>query len=286
VSFFDLASKVISGKISSPGGLTRRVVCVGSGPGAMKFSQQNLSDFTLVAINNAWRVRNDFSYCVFPSEFPLERRPPPHYATSVISTREYMKGINAAGGIIFAGATMAFAAGYWLVDAIRPDIAGYYACDMIYGPGKTHFYGQGAPDPLRDDITLRSLEAKGARLFAYALLRGTLLLNLSDEPETRLVFPRGSLSRARQARPHDLATYWSEFLKAARKITELEAMAPFDALQEEYWLLADTEEKQEFLKKIDHCWLGACPLIDVGWSRYLEVSTSCLVPACDGLDRA
>jgi hypothetical protein len=62
---------------------------------------------------------------------------------------------------------------------------------MIYdGAGNTHFYGVGRADPLRDDVTLQSLEAKSARLLFHALRRGTLCINLSDLPRSRLVFPK------------------------------------------------------------------------------------------------
>ncbi len=57
--------------------------------------------------------------------------------------------------------------------------------------GPTHFYGQGTPDPLRRDITLRSLEAKSARLMVLAARQGCAMVNLSTGP-SRLVFPRAN----------------------------------------------------------------------------------------------
>jgi hypothetical protein len=65
-------------------------------------------------------------------------------------------------------------------------------CDMHYpATGPTHFYGTGTPDPLRADITLRSLEAKSARLMILAAKAGCAMVNLSTGP-SRLVFPRAT----------------------------------------------------------------------------------------------
>jgi hypothetical protein len=88
---------------------------------------------------------------------------------------------------------MAFTAGYWALGALKPDIIAYIGCDMVYSAaaGKTsHFYGQGTPDPLRNDITLQSLEAKSNRLMAHANMQNCAVLNLSPLQESRLTFPR------------------------------------------------------------------------------------------------
>ena len=59
-------------------------------------------------------------------------------------------------------------------------------CDMIYPEhGKTHFYGRGSADPLRDDVSLQSLEAKATRLLIHAAKQGCSMVNLS-KGKTRL----------------------------------------------------------------------------------------------------
>jgi hypothetical protein len=64
---------------------------------------------------------------------------------------------------------------------------------MVYADaGATHFYGTGAADPLRADVTLRSLEAKSARLALMAAEAGCRCVNLS-EGASRLVFPRAAV---------------------------------------------------------------------------------------------
>ena len=88
---------------------------------------------------------------------------------------------------------MAFTAGYWALGALRPSVLAYLGCDMTYAAsGSTHFYGTGAPDPLRKDVTLRSLEAKSARLAVHAAEQGCAVVNLSAAGESRLVFPRAT----------------------------------------------------------------------------------------------
>ncbi|WP_311135487.1 hypothetical protein [Yoonia tamlensis] len=85
---------------------------------------------------------------------------------------------------------MAFTAAYWTLAALRPRVIAFFGCDMVYSKtDQTHFYGTGTADPLRSDVTLRSLEAKSARFMAIAALAGCAAINLSEQ-ESRLVFPR------------------------------------------------------------------------------------------------
>ncbi len=61
---------------------------------------------------------------------------------------------------------------------------------MVYpNIAATHFYGTGTADPLRRDVTLRSLEAKSARLMAMAARQGCAMVNLSQD-DSRLIFQR------------------------------------------------------------------------------------------------
>lgn len=76
---------------------------------------------------------------------------------------------------------------------------------MVYpATGKpTHFYGTGNADPLRDDVTLQSLEAKSARLLYVAHQQKCLCVNLSAAQESRLVFPRTSIEALEAFNHHD-----------------------------------------------------------------------------------
>ena len=138
----------------------------------------------IVAINNAWRVRPDWDDHIHPSDFPEDRRPPAIGPSQRIRTHlDYVPAVNAHGGFVFCGGTMAFTAGYWALEALRPRVLAFLGCDMVYAAsGASHFYGRGTPDPLREDPTLQSLEAKSARLMMIAASMGCAVVNLSVAP--------------------------------------------------------------------------------------------------------
>lgn len=171
----------------------RIILILGSAPDAVTSRQWERSAFTsIVAINNAWAIRTDWDYLIYADDFPGDRLPKAQSPfASIVKSDKFVPAQNAFGGFVYAGGTMAFTAAYWALHALKPDVMAFLGCDMIYPKsGHTHFYGNGSADPLRRDITLRSLEAKSARLFVKALRGGAICLNLSSLPESRLAFPR------------------------------------------------------------------------------------------------
>ena len=170
------------------------VLMLGSAPNAILARDWDRSTFDLLlAINNAWQVRPDWDYMIHPWDFPESRRPAPSAGQRIITQEDFVPAQNRLGGFVYAGGTMAYTAAYWALDALNPRVLAVMGCDMHYpAEGATHFYGKGDPDPLRVDISLRSLEAKSCRLEALAAGRGTALVNLSDGP-SRLTFRRGTL---------------------------------------------------------------------------------------------
>jgi hypothetical protein len=248
-------------------------IIVGSGPSAPSLPKDLPAEAVLIAVNNAWRINRVFDYLIYPDDFPADRLPPANFPGVLVSNSGYMPAIDASGGIVFCGATMAFAAGYWAVEKIRPKILGYFASDMIYSTnsGNTHFYGNGAPDPLRKDISLGSLEARSTRLFCLALMNGTLIVNHSEEPDSRLVFPRLSTKDAALMLGYargDLECSWRDLIAAAQQIRAKEAEAPFDALRHDYWLLDSNDEAGRFIKELDELWIRLVPEIVSGWENY------------------
>ena len=173
--------------------MTRIVVVMGSAPDAVRAKQLDCSILSgLVAINNAWKIRPDWTHCIYPEDLPDERRPDPSAAGKHVIWSEFVPANNAFGGIVYAGGTMAFTAGYWALHALKPDILAFIGCDMVYEENaeKSHFYGKGEADPLRDDPTLQSLESKSNRLLVKAAQVGCSCINLSEKPVSRLTFPR------------------------------------------------------------------------------------------------
>ena len=203
----------------------------------------------ILAINNAWRVRRDWDDCIYPWDFPPDRRPTPRPDQRVIDQTDFVPAQNAFGGFVYAGGTMAFTAGYWALHAHRPRTLAVFGCDMHYpATGPTHFYGQGTPDPLRPDITLRSLEAKSARLLILAAQQGTALVNLSSGP-SRLVFPR--------ARITDLPATPAPFNAAlADQALQREAALNYHSPSGRYWEEADRFDPAE-IDALDRLWLAA-----------------------------
>jgi len=227
------------------------ILLLGSGPGVTACEGWGRAPFDrIVAINNAWRVRGDWDELVHPWDFPADRMPVAAPGQRIVTEAEFVPAQNLYGGFVYAGATMAFTAAYWLLAEYRPRCIGFLGCDMHYpATGPTHFYGTGSPDPLRPDITLQSLEAKATRLAILAARQGCVLVNLSDSP-SRLTFPRGAPERLAQARPlpHDPA--------AAEAVLAREAALDYLVPSGRYWEEAGRFDPAE-LAALDALWLAA-----------------------------
>jgi hypothetical protein len=179
------------------------VLILGSGPNVISCRDWPRDPFDrIVAINNAWAVRSDWDDLIFPDDFAHDRQPVDLRPNQrVIRSADYVPLQNTLGGFVYAGGTMAFTASYWALAALQPDVIAVLGCDMVYPKGNnTHFYGTGTPDPLRQDISLRSLEAKSARLMVMAAKLGCAVVNLSHG-ESRLVFPRATPQTVATAKP-------------------------------------------------------------------------------------
>jgi hypothetical protein len=242
----------------------RKVLVLGSGPDAVRARDWDAHGFDeIVAINNAWQVRPDWTYLIYPEDFGADRLPQAIDAErqTLVSAENYVPVQNSYGGFVYAGGSMAFTAGYWALGELRPDVLAFLGCDMVYDGGRTHFYGHGTADPLRDDITLQSLEGKSARLMLTAALQGSMCVNLSVQDQSRLVFPRhdvgevsgwdksalGGLLEAMNARADFGA------LRAAR---ETEAGLGYMAESGRYWEEAERFDADK-LRALDAVWLKA-----------------------------
>lgn len=228
------------------------VIIMGSGPGVVAARTWPKGGTTLVAINNAWQVRPDWDVLIHPDDFPADRWPATLRPDQrVVTSAEYVPLQNALGGFVYAGGTMAFTAAYWALQALKPQVIGLVGCDMVYASsGNTHFYGTGTADPLRPDITLRSLEAKSARLMVLAAQAGCAMVNLSDAPESRLVFPRTDHASLVAAQPTAFAP---PHIDAA---LQREAALDYNVPSGKYWKEANRFDPAE-IDRIDAMWLQA-----------------------------
>lgn len=233
-----------------------RVLLLGSGPSVTACRDWDRAPFDLICtINNAWRVRPDWDILVHPEDFPKDRQPPALApGQRIIAADTYIPAQNAFGGIVYAGGTMAFTASYWALHALAPTLIAYLGCDMVYpAAGQTHFYGTGTADPLRPDITLRSLPAKSARLEALAARQGCALVNLSTE-DSRLTFPR--------ARPGDLPRRLPRRIDdaAVQAALAAEAGAAYSAASGKYWKVEDQFDPT-VIDRIDALWAATEPQV-------------------------
>ena len=230
----------------------RTVIIMGSGPSVLASKNWQKGDAHLVAINNAWQVRSDWDFLIHPDDFPTDRRPPQvSSAQRIITSDTYVPLQNTLGGFVYAGGTMAFTAGYWALRALQPKAIGFIGCDMVYpASGATHFYGTGTADPLRADISLRSLEAKSARFMLLAAQAGCAVVNLSDAAESRLIFPRAHHSALDRVAPLFFDPSLTE--AALQREAELGYVVPSG----KYWKETDRFDPAE-IDRIDAMWLQA-----------------------------
>ena len=225
----------------------KHVLIIGSGPNAVKAAELETAFDAIVVINNAWRVRPDWSHLIYPYDFPKERWPNEiNYSQTVITEKEFVPIQNQYGGFIYAGATMAFTAGYWVLGALKPSHISFIGCDMHYPKiGKTHFYGKGTADPLREDISLMSLKAKSNRFLSLAYEQDCLVGNLSDGP-SKLTFPRVSLASLWPEIPCLRVDLISLALKQEKDLGYFDRSG-------RYWQNLDKYDCKE-IKKIDNIW--------------------------------
>ena len=225
----------------------KHVLIIGSGPNALKANELKIAFDAIVVINNAWRVRDDWTHFIYPYDFPKERWPQEvNYPQTVITEKEFVPIQNKYGGFIYAGATMAFTAGYWVLGALKPSHISFIGCDMHYPKnGKTHFYGNGTADPLREDISLMSLKAKSNRFLYISQKQNCLVGNLSDGP-SKLTFPRITSKNSWPKTPSFKEDLVSEALEREKEL------GYFD-ITGRYWQNLDKYDTKE-IKKIDDIW--------------------------------
>ena len=132
---------------------------------------------------------------------------------------------------------------------------------MNYNKGRTHFYGKGTADPLRDDITLQSLEAKSARLMFLAASVGCLTVNLSAQMKSRLLFPNHPVEQIghwdKQAVARNLSKLGQSIdERKANEALSREAELSYMSASGRYWEELDRFDAQK-LRELDALWLAA-----------------------------
>ncbi len=227
------------------------ILILGSGPSVIQAQSWPRAGFDhILAINNAWQVRPDWDALIHPWDFPQDRRPVPGPNQALVTQDSFVPAQNAYGGFVYAGGTMAFTAGYYALHTHRPRVIAMLGCDMHYpANGPTHFYGKGSADPLRNDISLQSLEAKSARLMILAAMQGCAMVNLSSRP-SRLLFARITRQSMRHVTPQAYCT------QLAAEAQAMEAELGYFVPSGRYWEHLDQFDPAK-LAKLDALWYAA-----------------------------
>ena len=229
----------------------KSILILGSGPNVVQAKSWPRAGFDhILAINNAWAVRPDWDALIHPWDFPEDRHPVPTLCQTLVTQEEFVPAQNAFGGFVYGGGTMAFTAGYYALHAHSPRVIAMFGCDMHYPKlGQTHFYGTGTADPLRDDISLQSLEAKSARLMVLAAMQGCAMVNLSNGP-SRLIFPHIPRSQLDRITPQ---IYSADL---AAEAMAFEKYLDYQVPSGRYWEQLDRFDPTA-LSKLDALWYAA-----------------------------
>ncbi len=229
------------------------VLIIGSAPSAIAAKNLDLRFFNrIVVINNAWKITPLWTDSIFPEDFPIEKRPNPNIEQNVHSAEDYVQAQNYFGGFVYAGGTMAFTAAYWSLYTFAPSLIVYLGCDMVYSGIKTHFYGKGTPDPLRDDKTLKNLQAKSARFECIAAEQKCAVLNLSNLSKSNLVHRRITINELTTKTFSPKQINLATFSRAIKMEKELNYFVP----DGKYWKNMGLF-KSEIISKLDSLWLKA-----------------------------
>ena len=234
---------------------------IGSGPDARYANTLPLKRFDyVIVINNAWQATPLWTHLVYPYDFPADRMPKQITShQTLIDEQAFVPAQNKFGGFVYAGGTMAYTAAYWCLDALRPQHIAHLGCDMHYPQtGATHFYGTGSPDPLREDISLTSLEACSARFYALAHQQGCKVWNLSDGP-SRLLYPRITTEQFFEFNQPQTVPNKNAVVACLQKESNLNYFVE----DGRYWQHADKFDRKK-LQEIDQKWLLAASLSTIG----------------------
>ena len=241
----------------------KKILIIGSSPDALRVKHWPKADFSsLVAINNAWQIREDWDYLIHAGDFPSDRMPAYCREEQTIYTYDrYVPIQNQYGGFVYAGGTMAFTAAYWALGELKPDVMAFVGCDMVYPKNQLgHFYGQGEADPLRDDMTLQSLEAKSRRLQLLSFQQHCVCVNLTSWSESRLVFPRLSWEELSDFNASSHEVYLQDiqhhlYQKALDDALAEEKSLSYFVESGEYWKCFDQFDANK-LSDLDQLWLN------------------------------
>jgi hypothetical protein len=175
-----------------------KILILGSGCTAPLITEIDTSQWTVMAINNAYRL-GYYDWLIAPTDFTNLPATDQLRDKRFITFFEYAKTNLPYGNQAIRGNTMMFNAAYYAI-AQNPSMIGFLGCDMHYPTdgSNTHFYGTGTPDPLRlgEDNLMGFLN----RLQGVADKNNIKLYNFSpDSQVSMLPYRRASILGAKKS---------------------------------------------------------------------------------------
>ena len=75
---------------------TNKILIIGSAPDSVSASNwKNFIFNNIVVINNAWKIRKDWTNCIYPEDFPINKRPKKvNQKQTLHSADDYVKAQN------------------------------------------------------------------------------------------------------------------------------------------------------------------------------------------------
>ncbi len=137
----------------------KNVLYVGSGNSANLVKHLDLSKYTVVCVNNAWKLFTDtgFDVWVHSGDFPDENHPKKKNYRKEVSHREYKESAIAANEMFgyfdpspehLFGYTIFFHGLYWILTQLKPDKVSLLGFDHDYNPQKVEKWtANGRPAP-------------------------------------------------------------------------------------------------------------------------------------------
>lgn len=135
------------------------ILYVGSGRSALKLGEHLNRGATTCAVNNAWTLfpSKTLDYWIFPSDFPLDRRPPAGYRTKRVTYDDYglaapfscqLMNADTAFQHHWIGYTIFFQGLHWIMHSLKPSRIFTLGFDHDYNPGKVSKWKEaGCPAP-------------------------------------------------------------------------------------------------------------------------------------------
>ncbi|MCK5502413.1 MAG: hypothetical protein KAI82_14340, partial [Tritonibacter mobilis] len=159
-----------------------KVLILGSAPYAIEAAGWPVGLFDhVVAIHDAWSIREDWTHMIHRRDFSVDRRPVLLEGDQkVVTEAEFSPVQTLYGGAPYTGEGMAFVAGYWALAALMPSQIYYFGCDMIdLGAGRTQAHEDQLDEACRPHRMGENTAAKARRLEYFAAQETCGIGNLS-----------------------------------------------------------------------------------------------------------